>query len=325
MSAKILITGGCGFFGTWIIRRLLDDGDRPVILDLARTTSRWEIALSGDEIAALPFHAVRIDDTEAVMDLVAGERPDAIIHLAGLQVPTCRSDPLAGARVNVIGTLSVFEAAKALGASAGRPPRIVYASSAAVFGPDAEYAEPAVGDSSAPRPTTHYGAYKLCNENTAKAYWIANRLPSVALRPLTVFGPGRDTGVTSFPTRAIAAAVMGQAFDIPFSGQTAYIHMREVADMFIACARRDVEDAKVYTVGGDVLDARQFIATLEQVVPGAGRLVTCSGGDLPIAAHLDDASLRRDYPGLLRIPFIDGVRETVAVFRRLHAEGRLTI
>jgi nucleoside-diphosphate-sugar epimerase len=324
-NATILITGGCGFFGTWIIRRLLDDGDRPVVADLARNTARWRLLLDDREIAALPFHALAIEDTAAVAALVGSVRPRAIIHLAGLQVPSCRSDPVGGARVNVLGTLNIFEAAKALAAAGGELPRIVYASSAAVFGPDADYGEQAVGDGSVPRPTTHYGAYKLCNEHSAKAYWATDRIASVGLRPLTVYGPGRDSGMTSFPTRAMAAAVMGRPFDIPFSGATAYIHMREVADMFVSCAAREVGDGKVYTVGGDVCDTRGLIAIIDQLLPGAAGLISCSGGDLPIAANLDDAALRRDYPGLCRIPLREGVAETVAVFRRLHAEGRLTV
>lgn len=63
--------------------------------------------------------------------------------------------------MNVIGTLQVFEAAKALKAKGDRVPPIVYASSAAVFGPDAEYGEKAVGDLDTPDPQSHYGAYKV--------------------------------------------------------------------------------------------------------------------------------------------------------------------
>jgi nucleoside-diphosphate-sugar epimerase len=325
MPRKILITGGCGFFGTWIIRRLLDDGDQPVVLDMARTTKRWEMILSPAEIARVPFHAIGIDDTEAVLALVAAEKPDAIIHLAALQVPTCRDNPLAGARVNVIGTLNIFEAAKAQRAAGGVLPRIVYASSAAVFGPDAEYAETHVGDSAALKPTTHYGAYKVCNESSAKAYWIANHIPSVGLRPLTVYGPGRDTGMTSFPTRAIAAALLGQPFDIPFNGRTAYIHMREVADMFVTAAHQPMSDGLAYTVGGDIVDMREFIAAVDRQIPGAARLITCSGAPLPIASKVDDASLRASYPGLLRIPLEQGLRETIEVFRRLQQAGTLTV
>src|SRR4051812_30372908 len=120
MGQTILITGGCGFFGTWLIRRLLDDGDRPVVLDVAKVTKRWEMVMSAEEIATIPFHQVKIDDTDAVLALVPKVNPDAITPLAALQVPPCRDNPLAGAKVNVIGTLNIFEAAKAQRA-AGQP------------------------------------------------------------------------------------------------------------------------------------------------------------------------------------------------------------
>ena len=323
--ANFFITGGCGFFGTWLIRRLLDDGDRVTVFDIQRNTKRWEMILSPKEIEQIAFRTGKIDETDSFVSTVVESEPDAIIHLAGLQVPTCRENPVLGARVNVIGTLNVFEAARALALQGKTPPRLVYASSAAVFGPDAEYGESAVGDSSWPKPTSHYGAYKLCNEQSAKAYWLSHKLPSVGLRPLTVYGPGRDTGMTSFPTRAIAAAVKNQKFDIPFRGPTAYIHMREVADMFVTCARRAVNGAHVYTVGGDIADSTAFIAALDNLLPGAGKLITCSGGDLPITSRMDDAALRNDYPGLLRIPLADGIRETVEVFQRLEKQGRLEV
>ena len=321
MAQKFFITGGCGFFGTWIIKRLLDDGDQVTVFDVQRNTKRWEMILSASEIEKVAFRTGKIDETESFSAIVSEAAPDAIIHLAGLQVPTCRENPVLGARVNVIGTLNVFEAARAMASK----PRIVYASSAAVFGPDAEYNEKAVGNESFPKPTSHYGAYKLCNENSAKAYWLSYKLPSVGLRPLTVYGPGRDTGMTSFPTRALAAAVLGKKFDIPFSGPTAYIHMREVADMFVTCARSAVADAHVYTVGGDIVDTPAFIAEAEKVLPGANKLITCSGADLPVASKVDDAELRKAYPGLLRIPLNQGIRETVEVFKKMAALGKLEV
>jgi nucleoside-diphosphate-sugar epimerase len=325
MPAKtIVLTGGCGFIGTWILRRVLDDGDTPVVFDLARNTSRWEMILSPAEIERVKFVSARVDD-DAFPQQIAAENPDAIIHLAGLQVPACRENPVAGAKANVIGALNVFEAAKLLKASSGKTPKVVYASSAAVFGPDAEYGEKAIGDLSQPKPNSHYGAYKLCNENCAKAYWLANQIPSAGLRPLTVYGPGRDTGMTSFPTRALAAAIKGQAFDIPFSGPTAYIHAREVADMFVQCARRLSEGAKTYTVGGDIVRTAEFIRIASEIVPAAATFITCSGGDLPVASKMDDAALRADIPGLLRLPLKEGIAETVDVFKRLHAAGKLSV
>jgi nucleoside-diphosphate-sugar epimerase len=323
--ARYLITGGCGFFGAWILRRLLDEREDVVVFDLERNTRRWEMLLSPAEIERVPSVAIRIEDTGAVLAAVASAAPDAIIHLAGLQVPACRENPVLGARVNILGTLNLFEAARAA-VERGRPaPRIVYASSAAVFGPDAEYEEAAVGDASVPRPASHYGAFKLCCEHCAKAYWLAHKSPSVGLRPLTVYGPGRDTGMTSFPTRAIAAAVKGQKFDIPFSGPTAYVHAREVADIFVACARAAADGAHAYTVGGDIVDTPGFIAELDRALPGARDLISCSGGELPVASKLDDRALRQAMPNLLRIPLAQGIRETIDIFQRLNEQGKLTV
>ncbi len=321
--AHYIVTGGCGFLGTWIIKQLLDEGHGATVFDLQKNTARWEMILSPGEIARVPFRAVKIEETQDVLDAVAEVKPDGIIHLAGLQVPTCRENPVLGAKVNVLGTLNVFEAAKAA-RKVGIDMRIVYASSAAVFGPDAEYPEGGVGDDAALRPTNHYGAYKLCNEYSAKAYWATDKLPSAGLRPLTIYGPGRDTGMTSFPTRAIAAALLKRNFEIPFKGLTAYIHAREVADMFVRCVqKKSVEGAHVYTVGGDVVDMAGFVAMIERAVPGATKYIAISGGDLPITQRLDDAALRREFPGLLRIPLEQGVRETVEVFQRLAGQGKL--
>jgi nucleoside-diphosphate-sugar epimerase len=276
-------------------------------------------------LSQISFIKGKVDAPEFVA-AVAEAKPDAVIHLAGLQMPTCRANPVLGASVNVIGTLNVFEAAKAIKAAGGAPPKIVYASSAAVFGPDAEYGEKAAGDMSTPKPSSHYGAYKLCAEFAAKAYFLTDGIPSVGLRPLTVYGPGRDTGLTSFPTRAIAASVLGKPFEIPFSGATVYIHIREIADIFVQTARNNVvADGKVYTIGGDTVDTATFVAELDKILPGSAAGITVTGGSLPIASKLDDAALRADYPMLLRIPLADGIKETVEVYKVMAGKGTLTI
>jgi nucleoside-diphosphate-sugar epimerase len=316
-----LITGGCGFFGTWIIRRLLADGHRVSVIDAARTTQRWEMVLSPAQIESIGFHTIGIDDAEAVKKTFLEVKPDAVIHLAALQVPTCRADPLLGARVNVIGTIAIFEAAKAL---PNKPP-IVYASSAAVFGSDADYDSQPVGDLSVPMPGTIYGAFKLCNEHCARVYWQDHQVTSVGFRPYTVYGPGRNVGITSFPTRAIAAAVLGRAFDIPFSGPCPYTYAEEVADFFAEAAMRPHPGAASYTMGGDTVDVPRFIDELEAVLPGAKQRITCSGGDLPITAKLDDQPLRRAYPNVQHVRLADGIRRTVDIFRSLAAKGKLEV
>ena len=319
--AHIVVTGGCGFLGTWIIRNLLAGGHRVSVLDLERVTKRWELVLSPAQIECIQFMPGRIDEPQQVKDIFSQLIPDGVIHLAGLQVPTCRSDPLLGARVNVLGTLAIFEAAQQL---ARRPP-IVYASSAAVFGSDADYDGKQVNDQSHPLPGTHYGAFKLCGEHCAKVYFKEKGLCSTGLRPLTVYGPGRDVGMTSFPSRAMAAALLGKPLDIPFRGRTTYTFVDEVAQLFVAAVLRPAVGAPCFTVGGDVLDVPQFIRELERVVPGACELITCSGGDLPIASNLNDQELRAAYPEVARVGIDAGIQRTVEIFKRLAGEHRLEV
>ena len=319
--SHFVVTGGCGFLGSWVIRKLLNDAHTVTVLDLERTTKRWEMALSVEQIERVAFRPIHIDNPDEVLAAFKALTPDAVIHLAGLQVPTCRANPLAGARVNVLGTLAVFEAA---GAMANKPP-IAYASSAAVFGSDADYDNQSISDQTQPKPGTHYGAFKLCTEHCARAYFLDRQILSVGLRPLTVYGPGRDVGMTSFPTRAIAAALLGKTFDIPFSGPTTYTYAEECADLFVAAALHPVPNAPSFTVGGDVIDTKQFVAELDRVVPGAAKLITISGGNLPIASNLDDSEMRKVYSSVRRVGVADGIRRTVEVFKSLAAKGRLEV
>ena len=128
---------------------------------------------------------------------MAEHAPTHIVHLAGLQVPFVAADPVMGALVNVVGTVRVLEAARHAG---GAVRGLSYASSAAVYDLAGEL-----------RPRSLYGVYKRCNEETARHYAESLGVPSVGLRPWTVFGVGRDQGVTSAPTSAIQAVVRGEA------------------------------------------------------------------------------------------------------------------
>ncbi|MCK6472097.1 MAG: NAD(P)-dependent oxidoreductase [Planctomycetes bacterium] len=318
--AHVLVTGGCGFFGAWILRRLLVDGHDATVWDIERNEARWHFAMIAREIERIRFQQVRIDDAAAVQKAMADCRPDAVIHLAGIQVPGCKANPVAGATVNVIGMLAIFEAARALKS----PPAVAYASSAAVFGSDRDYPGGA-GDAAQPKPGTIYGAFKACNELCAKVYWKDYGLRSVGFRPLTVYGPGRDVGMTSFPTRAIAAALLKVPFEIPFSGKTAYTYVEEVAAYFVAAALSPPEGAPAFTVGGAIADTAAFIAELERQVPGAAERIRITGGDLPIAANLVDTELRTAFPEIPRISLKDGMARTIDVFRKRQADGTLEV
>src|SRR6185295_491492 len=129
MAQTYFITGAQGCIGSWIVKALVERGDMAVVFDRSEDPRRLRAIMQPEDVDRVHFIAGDITDVSAVRSALENSGARRIIHLAGLQVPTCQADPVAGAFVNVIGTLNLFEAAKASGAE-----RVVYASSAAVFG-----------------------------------------------------------------------------------------------------------------------------------------------------------------------------------------------
>src|SRR5205823_5761982 len=220
MAETYFITGAQGCIGSWIVKALAERGDTPVVCERSEDRRRLEAIIETSQLERVRFIAGDITDIGAVRSALKASGARRIIHLAGLQVPTCQADPVAGAFVNVVGTLNVFESAKALGLA-----RVIYASSAAVFG--AGDANSPLGESAQSEPATHYGVFKRTNEGNARVYFLDHGLSSVGLRPLTVYGVNRDSGLTSDPTKAMKAAVLGLPFHIRFSGATDFQYVAD--------------------------------------------------------------------------------------------------
>ena len=319
MSDTYFVTGALGCIGAWVVKQLVERGDVPVVFDLGGDPRRIRDLIGADGLGRVRFVQGDVTELEAVKRAVAAARPRAIVHLAGLQVPFCRADPALGARVNVLGTIHVFEAALAAGIE-----RVVYASSAAVLGPSEDDELPV--DEHAPcEPVTHYGVYKRANEGTARVFWLDGELSSVGLRPLTVYGVGRDQGLTSGPTSAMKAAVLGRPFHIGFSGPTDFHYVADTAAAFLACAERAPRGAHVFNLHGHTLDVAEFVRRIEGALPAARGRITHGGPRVPIPPRLGGAAIRACIGGLPSTPLESGIRETLDLLRGLDAAGRLDV
>src|SRR4051794_28900115 len=234
---RFLVTGSGGCIGAWVVRQLVREGAPVVALDASDDDHRLRLVLDDDALARVTRVRADITDLDAVERAVDEHGITHVIHLAALQVPFCRADPPLGARVNVLGTVNVFEAAKA------RPhlAPLTYASSIAAF--DA-------AGTMAGHPSTIYGVYKRANEATAAVYHGENGISSTGLRPHTVYGVGRDQGVTSAPTTAMLAAAAGKTFAIPYGGAAQLQLAGDVARAFIGASLAGREGAAVHNLPG---------------------------------------------------------------------------
>jgi nucleoside-diphosphate-sugar epimerase len=320
-SDRYLVTGAAGCIGAWTMKLLLEEGVDAIGADLAPDRRRLRLVAGDQPAADARLVPLDITDRESVRGLVEAERITHVIHLAALQAPFCRADPARGSQVNVTGTINVFEAALA---ARERVRSVVYASSAAVFGPAAMYPDGLVRDDSTLSPTsTIYGVYKQANEWSGKVYASTNDLPSVGLRPFIVYGPGRDQGMTSGPSVAILSAVTGVPFHVPYGGYNLFHFGEDVARGFIGASRAEATEALALNIGGRRATVAEFVKALVAVVPEAQSLITAETNELPFPSKVDDSGLQRLVGGSTHLTLEDGIARSVAIFRDALGRGAI--
>jgi UDP-glucuronate 4-epimerase len=317
---RFLVTGALGCIGAWTVRELVREGVPVIAFDVGSDPRRLALIMTPDELAKVTFVAGDITDLGSLERALADHAITNVVHLAALQVPFCRADPPLGARVNVVGTVNVFEAVRRRGA--GMAP-VVYSGSIGMFSAsDVDKTSGQLREDADPHPGNHYGVYKFANEGNARIYWADSGVPSVGLRPMTVYGAGRDQGMTSSPTVAIAAAVLGTPFRVSFGGSTLYQYAQDVAKTLLIASRAAPGGARVFNLGGSPVAIEDWIDAIEAVVPGAGELITYEPKPLPFPSDIQHDALAAlgDLPVT---PYRDAIAATAGIYQRLAAECRL--
>lgn len=311
MSTKpnLLVTGANGCIGSWVVKMAMDKGWRVTAFDLAPGPTRPRLLLSDEEISGLTWLTGDLTDTDQVEDAVTRSQADAIIHLGALQVPFCKADPIAGAQVNVVGTVNILEAIRRRGLK-----RLAFASSvAAVGGADPE--NPYLG--------TLYGAYKGATEEIARVYWQDWQVPSIVIRPGVVYGVGRDQGMTSAPTKAILAAIVGRPYTIPFAGQAGFLFAGSVASAFLKGVENDGEGCHIFDLNGECRALSDLIDLVKSEIPDAE--IAATGDELPFPPEMSDRAIRDHLGEYGAVGLEEGVSRTLAAFRQLSAAGKLDL
>ena len=302
---RTLVTGALGCLGAWTLKALLDLGEQPVGFDLGSDESRLRSILSDDELDRVTLVEGDITSAPAVGRALDEHGITNVVHLAAMQVPFVRADPERGARVNVHGTVVVFEAVKArLNQIRG----LAYASSTAVYNESDPSPAPESGGTA---PSTLYGVFKLANEGTARVYWNDEDVASIGIRPYVVYGPGRDQGLTSGPSLAMAAAARGEGYTIAYGGTAQYDYAPDVGRTFALAARSATDGAHVANFPGVPSTMQEVVDAIEAAAPEAAGKIFWDEGQLPFPEALQGRLLERLVGPLTPTPLADGVRATI--------------
>jgi UDP-glucuronate 4-epimerase len=310
---RTLVTGALGCLGAWTIKALLAAGEEPVGYDLGTDEARLRLVLEEGERRRVTLLRGDITDAEALGRALDRHEITHVIHLAALQLPFCRADPIRGARVNIVGTATVFQTVKE---RRDRIQGIAYASSTAVYNGSDPSPAPESGGAA---PTTLYGVYKLANEGTARVFWEDEGVASIGIRPYVVYGAGRDQGLTSGPSLAMAAAARGEGFDIQYGGTVQYDFAADVGEAFVQAAQAAADGAHVANFPGGAWSIEDMVAAIETAAPDIAGRITWVEQSLPFPESLEATLLERLVGPVTHTPLAQGVRRTIEQYR---ARGR---
>jgi UDP-glucose 4-epimerase len=309
---RVLITGGAGFIGTTLARRLVEANEVVAVDNLHRD------ALSATELADHPrFTFVHGDVLDSELLREVAEGTTHVVHCAAIAgVDTVLESPVRTMRVNLIGTYNVLEAAHA----AGTVERLVDFSTSEVFGTYAykvaESDMTATGSVGEARWT--YAVSKLAGEHMAKAYHAELGLPTVSMRPFNVYGPGQIGGgaIRAF----IEGALAGQDLVIHGDGSQirAWCYVDDMVDAVLLALEHPGAVGESFNIG----NARSTV-TIYDLAQRIRRLTGCPGEIVFQPLHYTDVELRipnvdkaRDVLGFeARVELDDGLARTIAWYR----------
>jgi UDP-glucose 4-epimerase len=268
-DAPVLVTGGTGFIGTYVVKALLERGRSVVAFDVRGLTPEGRFVL-GDLAEQVVVEEGSVDDWSRVLHVVRTHRPVDVVHLATITNPVYLfTNPMPGVRVNFEGTINVLEAARLFDLR-----RIVYFSSIGVL-PAKQY-EPI--DAAHPIflareavPTGVYGASKIAGEAFCFAYNQAFGTDFRTIRPSAVYGFGMQWPIFIKPM--VEGAVRGETVTFESGGPFPrdYTHASDLAGIAVACLDGpDGADRVFYGATGEPLVTAGDVARIVmELVPGS--------------------------------------------------------
>jgi nucleoside-diphosphate-sugar epimerase len=300
-NRAVVVTGASGFLSAWILPKLIARGRKVVAIDIARDETRLRQATQGQSPPGIVWETADLT-IDGIMSRIAEQHAaDTILHLAALQIPACKANPIAGAKVNVVGHVGVLEAARHVGA------RVVYTSSVA--------AKPR---GAANAPANLYGVFKRADEEIARLYAEDFGVASFGLRPHVVYGVGRDQGETSAVTSAMRAAAIGESYVVPWTTATCFQFADDIAEMFVRVVEAEWDGAHLADMTDNVESTANIIDVIRAIVPTAD--VRAEGPErISPTSGFDVAPLERVIGPRPLTPLSEGVRRTIDHFRELDA------
>lgn len=263
---KILVLGGAGFIGRRLVHNLREKGNDVCAADIQGDAEYCDVK-----------------DFARVCTVVQSFGPEVIVHLSYIMGDVPKQGLHEVTNVNILGLQNALEAARLFDVQ-----RVVYASSIAIYGDQSDFGDRVVTEDDYGRPCSYYGWTKQMNEAQARQFTRVHGIPTVGVRSATVFGPGREAGMSAVLNQIIEAGATGASVDLPIapSQESVLIHVDDAAEVFAQLALAPHTRHDAYNTGGEFATAKDLADIVTAISPTTQISLDSSGN----APHIGQVS-----------------------------------
>ena len=313
MPKTILVTGGCGWLGAAIVRALLERGDKVIAADIVVPPAMTALASTNKRLTA---ETVDFGEWHQVVRLFQKHRVDAVVHTAAIVGVVFAADaPIKTLRVNVEGSINVFEAMRLNGVR-----RVIHISSEETYG---DFLAPKIDEDHLQKPTSVYGLTKLAAEHYGRVYSRDHGLECINLRTCWVYGPHLPR--LRLPRTFIEAALRGEPYHQAEGASLAVdqVYIDDTVAGVLLALDKEQHRFDAYNIAtGQAPTLRDTANAVNRAIPGAQITVGDAGvyrhgGVVPTAAKgaLDISRAQAELGYAPRYDIQKGIEATIAATR----------
>jgi UDP-glucose 4-epimerase len=306
---KVLVTGGAGFIGSYVVRGLLKEGHEVVAYDIQISENSLDHVLNESEHRQVNLVTGNVTDAAKLTQTINAYEVDHIAHLASPLSSQTETDPEFAIRNMIIAQQTVLEAAHE-----ARLKKVVWASSVGVYGSAEHYAKLPLPNDAPHHPVSLYGACKSFNEYLAAHFTQEYDLDTIGLRFPLVYGVGRLRGSGLYFADLIEKPALGLPCRLPMA-DAAYdwLYVVDAAAVVLRALSIPKTRTRCFNVGGEFATMRKAVELIHEWLPEA--VFEMEPGEYPIVEEYDCSALANEVGFTPSWPLEKGLRECLDIVR----------
>ncbi len=306
-----LITGGTGFIGAYITRLLIQEGEEVVVYDVDPRQDLLEHLMGKEESDRIKVIRGDITDLAYLIRTAQECNVTKLIHMAALLTTESLANPALAVRINCDGTANILETARILSLK-----KVVYASSATVFGLPEKYEQEYIPNDAPHYPTTIYAACKSFNERLAEHYFREYGVDSVGLRFATVYGVGQRSGVSTRRTEELVVKpALGKPGVVPHGDATIHwLYVEDAARAAVMTSKKPTTETRAFNIDGDIRSVAEAADCIRKLIPGAD--IKLLPGYIGFAVKYDITRIREEIGYHPQWPIERGMKKIIDEVRK---------